>query len=79
MQPACSVCWRSGGVQRMPLLRGTHSHLCRLPTYQSTPSDGISSAMRAGRVRAVGQHRHAARAQAFGDRRERQHQRALAR
>ena len=39
---------RSGGVQRMPLLRGTHSHLCRLPTYQSTPSDGMSSASAPG-------------------------------
>ena len=32
----------------MPLLRGTQSHLCRLPTYQSTPSDGMSSGMAPG-------------------------------
>ena len=31
-----------------PQLRGAHAHLCRLPTYQSTPSAGRSSAIAPG-------------------------------
>ncbi len=44
----CRFAWRSGDAHRMPLLRGTHIHLCRLATYQSRPSDGISSGIAPG-------------------------------
>ncbi len=77
MTAGCSDACRSGAAHRMPLLRGTHIHLCRLATYQSTPSVGDAERDGAGRVRAVGHHRDALRPQPRGDVGEGQHQRAL--
>jgi hypothetical protein len=69
-----SPCCREGDAQRMPLLRGTQSHLWRFPTYQSTPSEGMASGMRA-----VGYDRDPSGMATFGNCREREHQRTLGR
>ncbi len=40
--------WCSRAAQRMPLLRGAQAHLWRVPTDQSAPSAGMSSAIAPG-------------------------------
>ena len=44
----CSADCRSGKAQRMPLLRGTHIHLWRFATYQSTPRSAMRNSIAPG-------------------------------
>ena len=64
-----SVFWRSGDVHRNPLLRGTHSPLVEVGHVPVHAERGNVEREGAGRMRAVGENRDAARAAAFRDRR----------